>query len=105
MWAVFVRTFMGILIPLVALVIINGEWVLELSTNFSFRPYRLFMLLCGVPGFIAGLCFLKLPESPKFLHSMGHEQQALQILRYIFHVNTGKPESEYKVGTFSYSSF
>lgn len=97
MWAVFVRTFLGILTPLVALLIINGEWELELPLDFNFRPYRLFMILCGLPGFIGGLCFIKLPESPKFLHSMGQEEQTLQILRYIYRVNTGKPQNEYKV--------
>lgn len=99
MWAAFVRTSMGILIPIAALLIINGEWVIDLPFNSNFRPYRLFMILCGVPGFIGGLCFLKLPESPKFLHSMGHEQQTLSVLRYIYSVNTGNPPDEYKVST------
>lgn len=97
MWAVFIRTFMGILIPLGALLIINREWILELPLEFYFRPYRLFMLLCGVPGFLCGLCFLKIPESPKFTHSMGNEEKTLEILRYIYSINSGNPPTEYKV--------
>lgn len=97
MWAVFIRTFMGILIPLIALVIINGDWILHLPFDFDFRPYRLFMIFCGVPGFLSGLCFLKLPESPKILHSIGKEEETLEILRYIYSMNTGNATGDYKV--------
>lgn len=43
------------------------------------------MLLCSIPSLICGLVFLKLPESPKFLISIGKKEEAIQVLKSIYH--------------------
>lgn len=46
---------------------------------------------------LCGISFLFLPESPKFVFSSGNETKALEILRTIFKVNTGRPVEEFGV--------
>jgi VNT family MFS transporter (synaptic vesicle glycoprotein 2) len=54
-------------------------------------------MICSIPSFVvAGLMFL-LPESPKFLLAHGKPHRALQVFRYIYSKNTGRPEDTYPV--------
>lgn len=51
----------------------------------------------SLPSFIvAGLLFL-LPESPKFLISSGRHDDALEVFKGIYLMNTGKSKEEYPV--------
>lgn len=50
-----------------------------------------------MPSFlVAGLLFL-LPESPKFLISSGRHEEALEVFRGIYLMNTGRSKEEYPV--------
>lgn len=55
------------------------------------------MLICAVPSFIVAVLLFYLPESPKFLIMQGRQDKALNILRGIFVVNTGKAKEYYPV--------
>ena len=55
-------------------------------------------MVCGIPSLVTAAALLFLPESPRYLLSQGQEQEALQVLRRIFSVNTGQPESLFPVG-------
>ncbi|XP_034241471.1 synaptic vesicle glycoprotein 2B isoform X2 [Thrips palmi] len=67
------------------------------SPTFLYNSWRIFLLLCSVPSFlVAGLlCFL--PESPKFLLTQGHSDQAMEIFQHIYATNTGNPPEDYPV--------
>ncbi|XP_057341393.1 synaptic vesicle glycoprotein 2B [Microplitis mediator] len=67
------------------------------SDSFTFNSWRIFLLICAAPSFIvAGLLFL-LPESPKYLLSRGRYDEALNIFRNIYAINTGRPRDSYTV--------
>lgn len=67
------------------------------SPTFLYNSWRIFLLLCSVPSFlVAGLlCFL--PESPKFLLTQGHSDQAMEIFQHIYATNTGNRPEDYPV--------
>lgn len=53
--------------------------------------------MCALPSFlVAGLLFY-LPESPKFLIMQGRKEEALDILRNIYFINTGQSKDLYSV--------
>ena len=56
--------------PITAYFIINQNWKLYIGClNIYYKPWRLFVLMCGIPSLICGIAFIFLPESPKFCFS------------------------------------
>ena len=68
------------------------------SSNFRFNSWRMFTVVCEIPSLLTAVALLFLPESPRYLLSQGEEQAALEVLRRVFSVNTGQPESMFPVG-------
>ncbi|XP_034939012.1 synaptic vesicle glycoprotein 2B isoform X2 [Chelonus insularis] len=64
---------------------------------FTFNSWRIFLLICAAPSFIVAGLLLFLPESPKYLLSRGRYEEALNIFRGIYAINTGKPRDTYTV--------
>jgi len=62
-----------------------------------FRPWRLFIILNIVPSVLAALVLFFLPESPKFLFNNTKEKEAVEVLRRMFAMNTGRNVDEYPV--------
>lgn len=72
--------------PLFAALIMNQEWSFAVPIlNINYTPWRFYMLVCAVPSLVCGLVFLRLPESPKFLLSIGKKEEAIQVLKSIYH--------------------
>lgn len=67
------------------------------SQIFIYNSWRIFLLICSVPSFVVAALLYFLPESPKFLLSRGRADEALNIFKKIYKVNTGKHENEYPV--------
>lgn len=87
-----------ICLPLIALLIINQEWHYYISfIGVDYKPWRLFIVSCGSLSLISGLCFIFLPESPKFIYSKGDEEKALEILKKVFVINSRLPSDNYGV--------
>lgn len=55
------------------------------------------MFLISIPNLVAAIAFLKLPESPKFLYHSGQIEEAFDVLKRIYTINTGKPESTFPI--------
>ncbi|KAI8428543.1 hypothetical protein MSG28_007311 [Choristoneura fumiferana] len=66
--------------------------------GFSFRPWRLFLLVIGL---ISGLNVLLIVfftyESPKFCFAIGEHKRGLKIMQKIYKVNTGNAFEDYPV--------
>ncbi|CAL7948214.1 unnamed protein product [Xylocopa violacea] len=67
------------------------------SATFTYNSWRIFLLICAAPSFIVAGLLLLLPESPKYLLSCGRYEEALNIFRGIYAINTGKPRDTYMV--------
>jgi MFS transporter, VNT family, synaptic vesicle glycoprotein 2 len=57
----------------------------------------LFIVCCGSLSVISGVCFIFLPESPKFVFSKGNSTKALEILKRVYKINTGLDDKNYNV--------
>ncbi|XP_014209966.1 synaptic vesicle glycoprotein 2B [Copidosoma floridanum] len=67
------------------------------SAFFTYNSWRIFLLICAAPSFVVAGLLLLLPESPKYLLSRGRYDEALDIFRNIYAINTGKPRDTYMV--------
>lgn len=74
-----------VLMPIFAALIMDQEWSFVVPIlNINYTPWRCYMLLCSIPSLICGMIFLRLPESPKFLLSIGKKEEAIRVLKSIY---------------------
>ena len=52
--------------------------------------WRLYVVVCGLPGFISFIILCFLPESPKFVLSQGKQAEAYRIIQRMNRMNNGK---------------
>lgn len=69
---------------------LSYEWRFELYEGYEFRPWRLLLMVYALPGVISGLWIYFMPESPKFLLTQNRNEEALDIVRWIYRINKGK---------------
>lgn len=67
------------------------------SDTFVYNSWRIFLLICALPSFVVGGMLFLLPESPKFLLTQGRTEEAMEIFRKIYQINTGNDPSTYPV--------
>lgn len=85
----------AMLLPLIAFLVINQEWSFPvIFVDIHYKPWRLFLIVCGFPGFLCGLSMFALPESPKFLLSVGKELEAIKVLQKMYSCNGGSGKLE-----------
>lgn len=85
----------NLFLPMLAWIIMS----LQDMSLFSFviYPWQIYILICAIPSMVAGLAFLKMPETPKFLMMIGKYDEALSVLRRMYSVNNNKPENTYPI--------
>jgi len=88
-------TISWMLLPGLAWVIIPAEWPMQLPIPLS--PWRIFIGLMVFPSLVAALFVWKMPETPHYLYSRGHSQEALEIIKNIYVMNTGKSGKDFPV--------
>lgn len=85
-----------ILVPFIAMSVINQDWQFIVPfINITYKPWRLFLVVCSLPGFVSFLILLFLPESPKFILSQGDKVKAYEILQKMNRINNGR-DSEFE---------
>lgn len=78
-------------LPLMAWLVINQQWEFYIPViNVMFKPWRLFLIVCGLPSFICALALTKIPESPRFDLSQGNQSKTIETLQFIHRFNNGK---------------
>lgn len=84
-----------IMVPVIAWAVINKDWQFQVPLiAITYKPWRLFLILCSLPEIIVALIMLFLPESPKFVLGQGKKDEAYQILQKIHRWNNGKQSME-----------
>ncbi|XP_066995287.2 synaptic vesicle glycoprotein 2B [Anabrus simplex] len=93
---VYIALGMGIQ-PGIAWLIIPQKWSLDLPW-YTFHSWRVFAMVCGLPSLLTAiLLVIFMPESPKFLLAAGREHEAMDVLRHVYAMNSGKEPSHYPV--------
>lgn len=65
--------------------------------DIHFNSWRLLDLIFALPCAIGAIGVFSSYESPKFLLSVGRNDEALEVLRGIFEINSGKSGDLYRV--------
>ncbi|XP_023021405.2 synaptic vesicle glycoprotein 2B isoform X2 [Leptinotarsa decemlineata] len=87
-----------LVLPLMAWGILPLSWKWSLFNGFlELHSWNLLLFICGLSPFVSGIIYLFLPESPKFLMSMGDNDKALKILQMVYSINTGKPRETFPI--------
>ncbi|CAG9854816.1 unnamed protein product [Phyllotreta striolata] len=77
--------------------------VLPLNINFSIfgsinlHSWNVFLLCCSVPPLMTAIMFSFMPESPKFLMSIGKNEEALKVFQTVYSLNTGKSKEDFPI--------
>lgn len=95
-WMEIFWTLGIIALPLIAWVIIPLPFELRFH-SFKFHSWNLFVAICALPSLMIGCWLFFFPESPKFLIEVGDTDEALEVLKDMYHKNTGKNRDEYPI--------
>lgn len=97
-WMEMFWTLGIILLPLIAWFIIPMKIDFTISAiGFKFHSWNLFVAICALPSILIAIWLFFFPESPKFLIEVGDTDEALDVLKDIYHMNTGRPHDEYPI--------
>lgn len=77
---------------LLALAIIPLDFEIKLFSFLMFRPWRLYIMGGNVISGAALVGILFLPEGPKYTFARGQVTEALEILKSVYSINTGRPK-------------
>lgn len=90
-----VTSFTSMCMPMAtAFLAVLGYFLIPIDFEFyvfyvKMSSWRIFILVSSVIHFINFIVFIYLPETPKFLESINHSDEALNVLRNMYAVNTG----------------
>ncbi|XP_055847645.1 synaptic vesicle glycoprotein 2A-like [Episyrphus balteatus] len=85
-----------LLLPILAWIILPNTWDYSLFNGlFVIHSWKVFLAVCALPSLTAGIAYIFLPETPKFLMSQGRNEEALVVLQTIYSINCRKPKSTY----------
>lgn len=78
-------------LPLMAWLVINQQWQFYIPViDVVFKPWRLFLIVCGLPSFFCALALIKVPESPRFNLAQGRQLETITTLQFMHRMNNGK---------------
>jgi len=76
--------------PVLGFLLLNRNFSVDIPLlDIEFKPWRLYLLACGLPSFICAIILLYFPESPKFTFSKVSDSQTL-VESTNFHYFTGQ---------------
>ena len=82
----------------IAWLIIPQKWTINTGSGaMEINSWRVFLAICSLPEFLACLALFAFPESPRFLLLKGRREEALEVFKKIYSVNTGKNPDTYPV--------
>ncbi|XP_067643396.1 synaptic vesicle glycoprotein 2B-like [Eurosta solidaginis] len=84
-------------LPLLAFAIFPRDWDFVIFDSLKVHSWQIFLAVCGLPSLLSGLCFILLPESPKFLMSQGRNGEALREFQKIYAINTKMPKASFPI--------
>lgn len=91
--AILVVRFVGI-----AWLVISQKWDFTfLSEMIEIDSWRVFLVICSLPEFLACIALFAFPESPRFLILKSRHDEALDVFKKIYSLNTGKDPDTYPV--------
>lgn len=84
-----------IFLPIIARFLFTKKWKFVIF-GWNMSIWRVYLLACNVLNLLVLILVLQLPESPKFLVSVGRKMDALNVLKLIYAKNTTKSSDVWK---------
>lgn len=98
MWLGAFFSLGNISLPCIAWLILPQKWTITLvSGTMEISSWRVFLAVCTLPEFLACMAMFSFPESPRFLLLKGRRDEALDVFKKIYSVNTGKDPDTYPI--------
>ncbi|XP_054009602.1 synaptic vesicle glycoprotein 2B-like isoform X1 [Hylaeus anthracinus] len=98
MWLGVFFSLGNISLPCIAWLIIPQKWNINFVSNMvEISSWRVFLAICSLPEFLACIAMFAFPESPRFLLLKGRREEALEVFKKIYSVNTGKDPDMYPI--------
>ncbi|XP_076644721.1 synaptic vesicle glycoprotein 2B isoform X2 [Halictus rubicundus] len=98
MWLGVFFSLGNISLPCIAWLIIPQKWNMNLlGKTVEISSWRVFLAICSLPEFLACIAMFAFPESPRFLLLKGRREEALDVFKKIYAVNTGKDPDTYPI--------
>ncbi|XP_046615131.1 uncharacterized protein LOC124302722 [Neodiprion virginianus] len=98
LWARLFPSLGSIVLPGLAWMILPQSWSFSLFDGvFVYNSWRIFILICSLPAFLGFLALIFFPESPRFLMSQGRNDEAMNVFKKMYSMNTGKPPETFPV--------
>ncbi|XP_041988941.1 synaptic vesicle glycoprotein 2A-like isoform X2 [Aricia agestis] len=92
-------TIANVTLPLLAWGILVNKWDVPVGSIFVIHSWNFFLLATALVPLITGAAFVFLPESPKFLMSRGRNEEAMEVFRKMYTMNTGLPPDTFPIKT------
>ncbi|XP_053615748.1 synaptic vesicle glycoprotein 2B-like [Plodia interpunctella] len=87
-------------IPLLSWGILMQPWdVVLLEGYFELHAWNFYFYICSAFSLASAILYYYLPESPKFLLSHGQENEALEVLKDIYSINTGHSRDSFPINS------
>lgn len=91
MAAAAVYSVIYIMVPLTAWTVINEDWQFQVPIiDITYKPWRLFIVLCSSCEIVVAVILIFLPESPKFVLGQGNKAETYRILQQMHRWNNGR---------------
>ncbi|XP_066590146.1 synaptic vesicle glycoprotein 2B-like isoform X3 [Prorops nasuta] len=98
MWLGVFFSLGNISLPCIAWLIIPQKWDWSfMNGTVEINSWRVFLAICSLPEFLACFAFAFFPESPRFLMLKGRREEALEMFKKIYAINTGKDPETYPI--------
>lgn len=94
-YVTFAAMFMTVSViyqALMGLFVMPIDWQMSVF-GMNYRTWRLFILFSSMINALAFVIIAFLPESPKFVLTMGRPEEALEILKTVYRINKGNPKN------------
>ncbi|XP_047993212.1 synaptic vesicle glycoprotein 2B-like [Leguminivora glycinivorella] len=103
MYSSFMSTSL-ILCALVAWGVLTQPWDFVIIQGYlELHPWNIYLYTTAITSLIATLLYMHLPESPKFLLTLGKEAEALEVIKRMYHENSGQPKYTFPITSFNAS--
>lgn len=95
-WMEIFWTLGIIALPLIAWLVIPLDIELDFY-GIKYHSWNFFVAICALPSLVIGFWLFLFPESPKFLIEVGEVDEALEVLKDMYHINTGNSREDYPI--------
>ncbi|XP_076231040.1 synaptic vesicle glycoprotein 2B [Calliopsis andreniformis] len=98
MWLGVFFSLGNISLPCIAWLIIPQKWTVTIiNRTIDINSWRVFLAVCSLPEFLACIAMFAFPESPRFLLLKGRKEEALEVFKKIYAINTGNDPDTYPI--------